>query len=300
MPPTPVWPRVGLLVNPTSGRGRARALGVTLSEQLTGSGHQVHALVAPDSTTARRVAHAAVHDGQVDVLAVVGGDGTAHLGVNACAGTDVPLAILPAGTGNDNARQLGLGRGDVTQVAGLIGAGHSRPIDAGRSGTHPDRWWLGVLGGGFDTIVNARAARFRRIHGTPRYLAAVAAELPGFRGIRYAVQVDDERVDTTAMLVAVANGGAFGGGMRVCPDARMDDGLLDVMILHQIGRGEFLKVFPRVFSGSHVRHPAVQLLRGARVQLEAADVHTEADGEPFLPMPVDLHAVPGAVQVCAP
>lgn len=300
MPPSPVWPRVGLLVNPTSGRGRAGVLGARLREQLVGSGHDVHDLYAADGPQARQVALAAVHDGRVDLLAVVGGDGTVHVGVNACAGTDVPLAILSAGSGNDNAGNLGLGRGDVGQVAALIGSGHTRRVDVGRSSSHPDRWWLGVLGGGFDTIVNARAARMRRLHGTPRYLAAVAAELPGFRGIRYAVQVDDVQVDTTAMLVAVANGGSFGGGMRVCPDARLDDGLLDVLVLHQIGRLEFLKVFPKVFSGRHVTHPAVQLLQGATVHLQAPGVHTQADGEEFLPLPVQVHVAAGALRVCAP
>ena len=292
--------RVGLLVNPLAGRGRARRLGARLADRLRELGHDVHAVIAHDQLSARSVSRQAVHSGRVDVLAVVGGDGTVHAGVNACAGTGVPLAIVAAGTGNDNARTLGLGRGDVEQTARLIASGHRRVIDAGRSLEHPDRWWLGVLGGGFDTIVSHRAQRITRLHGTPRYLAAVAAELPAFRGIRYAVHVDHERLDTTAMLVVVANGGTFGGGMRVCPQARLDDGLLDVLVLHQIGRWEFLKVFPTVFTGQHIGHPAIQLLRGRQVRLEAPGVHSEADGEPFLPLPVELEVVPGALQVCAP
>ena len=140
----------------------------------------------------------------------------------------------------------------------------------------------------------------RQLQGTPRYLAAVALELPRFTGIPYVVQVDDQRIETEAMLVAVANGGTFGGGMKVCPDASMTDGLFDVMILHKIGRGEFLRIFPKVFSGGHVSHPAVEILRGRRVHLEADGIDSQADGEDFLPLPVDLEVVPGALAVVAP
>ncbi len=295
--------RVGLLVNPASGDGRAQRLGARLRDVLLHSGHEVVDLAASDGASARQISRAAVHDGRIDALAVVGGDGTVHIGANACAGTGVPLAILAAGTGNDNARALGLGAGDVALTARLLGAARVKPVDLGRSrgiNGRADRWWLGVLGGGFDTVVNQRARRIRWVHGTARYVAAVAAELRTFRGFRYAVHVDGERIKTTAMLVAVGNGVAFGGGMRVCPDARMDDGLLDVTIVHQVSRREFVRVFPKVFRGAHVDHPAVHMLRGRTVRLAATGVRTQADGEDFLALPVTLEAAPAALRVCAP
>lgn len=299
--PTPALERVGLLVNPASGRGRATAHGQQLRERLTTAGHQVVELSRPDVDRARDAAAAAVSSGDIDVLAVVGGDGTAHLGANVCASTGVALAIVPAGTGNDNARGLGLPLADPPAVAGLITAGRIREIDAGRARTPTgDRWFLGVLGGGFDTVVNDRAARMRRVHGTARYVGAVLRELPTFRGIPYAVQVDGQRIETTAMLVAVANGPSFGSGMRVCPDAQFDDGLFDVLVLHRISVPQFLRVFPRVFSGRHVDHPAVQICRGSRVVLQAAGVSTQADGEPFLPLPLTLEVVPAALRVVVP
>jgi len=298
----PALTRVGIYANPTSGRGRAVALRADLGGRLTAAGHDVSFLDAPDVESARATTREAVHSGSVDVLAVVGGDGTVHLGTNACAGTDVPLLVVPGGTGNDNARVLGLHRGELDTLAGLVTRGQVRRVDVGRSRTPDgDRWWLGVLGGGFDTRVNDRGKRIRRLHGTARYLAAVAAELPSFRGIPYAVEVDGVRHETTAMLVAVGNGTSFGGGMQVCPDASMTDGLLDVMILHRVGRLEFLRIFPSVFSGGHVRHPAVQILRGRTVRLEAEGVRTtQADGEDFLPLPLELEVVPGALAVLAP
>ncbi len=298
----PALARVGIYANPTSGRGRSAALRTGLGDRLRAAGHDVVELNATSAEAARATTHDAVHAGELDALAVVGGDGTAHLGVNACAGTDVPLLIVPEGTGNDNARSLGLAKVDLDRLAGLVTSGSVRRIDAGRSRTPAgDRWWLGVLGGGFDTRVNDRGREFKRLHGTPRYLAAVAAELPSFRGIPYAVEIDGTRHETTAMLVAVGNGPSFGGGMKVCPDASMSDGLLDVMILHRVGRLEFLKIFPKVFSGGHVTHPAVEILRGRNVRLEAEGVRTtQADGEDFLPLPLDLEVAPDALAVIAP
>ncbi|MEI2764284.1 MAG: YegS/Rv2252/BmrU family lipid kinase [Dermatophilaceae bacterium] len=299
--PTPALQRVGLLVNPVSGRGRARAYGEAVRERLTGAGHRVLDVSGRDGAQAQARASAAVAAGDLDVLAVVGGDGTAHLGANVCAQTGIPLAIVAAGTGNDNARGLGLPRAEPTRMADLVTAGRLRDIDAGRARTdRGDRWFLGVLGGGFDTVVSDRAARMRWVHGTPRYVAAVLRELPTFRGIRYAVQVDDQRIETTAMLVAVANGRSFGAGMLVCPDAQVDDGLFDVMVLHRISVAEFLRVFPTVFSGRHVHHPAVEIRRGTRVVLEASGVRAQADGEPFESLPLTLEVVPGALRVVVP
>ncbi len=293
--------RIGLYANPVSGRGRSETAAAQLRGILADSGHIVLDITAQSAAEGRVRTFDAVRSGAIDALVVAGGDGTANLGANACAGTDIPLVVLPAGTGNDNARSLGMPRKDIPAIARLISDGRTRRIDAGRCVTADgELWWLGVLGGGFDTLVNTRGRSLTALHGTPRYLAAVALELPRFTGIPYVVQVDDQRIETEAMLVAVANGGTFGGGMKVCPDASMTDGLFDVMILHKIGRGEFLRIFPKVFSGGHVSHPAVEILRGRRVHLEADGIDSQADGEDFLPLPVDLEVVPGALAVVAP
>ena len=284
-----------------SGRGRAGATATALSIQLSEHGHSLLDLSGASAADAEQRSRAAVTAGQVDALAVVGGDGTVHLGTNACIGTGIPLAIVACGSGNDSARGLGLPRNDAAAMAKLISAGSVHTIDAGCGQTDAGtRYWLGVLGAGFDTIVNERAMRMRHLHGRARYLAAVLRELPTFRGIPYALEVDGQRVETDAMLVAVANGRSFGSGMLVCPDARLDDGLFDVLILHKVGRLEFLRVFPRVFSGRHVTHPAVEIRRARTVRLEAAGIHAEADGERFGALPLDLQVAPSAIRVVVP
>jgi diacylglycerol kinase (ATP) len=293
------FPRVGLLTNPTAGRGRGVAYGAQAAATLRAAGHEVVDLSGPDALTASHRAREALDAYRIDVLLVVGGDGMVHLGANLCAGGPTPLAVVAAGTGNDNARELGLPVREPVAAAALVTAGRTRVVDLGRCVTTSGetRWWIGVLGGGFDSVVNERAAGMRWPRGPMRYNVAVARELPVFRPIPYAITVDGERLATEAMLVAVANGPAFGGGMRVAPQASYDDGLLDVVILHRVSRAQFVRVFPRVFKGTHVTHPRVQILRGRRVRLEAPGIVTQADGERFEPLPLDLEVVPGALTV---
>ncbi|TQJ50828.1 YegS/Rv2252/BmrU family lipid kinase [Phycicoccus sp. SLBN-51] len=293
--------RIGLVVNPTSGKNRGGALGIEVANRLRAHGHEVLELSDETAEAARDRAIGAIAQG-IDVLAVAGGDGMVHLGVNLCADTKTPLAIIAAGTGNDIARGLGLPVHDPIAAADVVGSGIPREIDVVR---HVDargdvRWFAGVLGAGFDSLVNERANTWPWPKGRMRYNLAIARELPGFRAIPYAVTVDGVRHETAAMLVTVGNGQSYGGGMRVCPDASFDDGLLDVMVLHDISTLEFLKVFPTVFKGTHVRHPAVEILRGREVTLEAEGIVAYADGERFLPLPLTLEVVPAALTVMVP
>ena len=230
-------------------------------------------------------------------LVVVGGDGMAHLGTNLVAGTPTRLLIVAGGTGNDVARNLGLPVGDPAAAVALLEHGTTRAIDAGRvsHAEHGERWFAGVLGAGFDAVVNARAQRMRWPRGQMRYNLAILRELPVFRPIPYAVELDGRRFETRAMLVTVANTSSFGGGMRVSPDADVADGLLDVMIVHELSIPAFLRVFPKVFSGTHVNHPAVETHRATRVRLEADGIRSQADGESFADLPIDAEVVPGAL-----
>ncbi|WP_406830875.1 YegS/Rv2252/BmrU family lipid kinase [Pedococcus sp. KACC 23699] len=293
--------RIGLVVNPTSGKNRGMSLGLEVAQRMRAAGHEVLDLSDETYAAARDRALGAIAQG-IDVLAVVGGDGMAHLGINLAAETKVPLALIAAGTGNDIARGLGLPVHDPVRAADLVTTGVPRVIDAVCStdehgGT---RWFGGVLGAGFDSVVNERANTWPWPKGQMRYNLAILRELPTFRAIPYAVTVDGVRHEMRAMLVAVGNGPSYGGGMQVLPDARMDDGLVDVLVLHEISTLEFLKVFPKVFKGAHVGHPAVEILRGREVTLEAAGIIAYADGERFGPLPLTVQVVPGAVTVLTP
>jgi len=299
--PSTVKKRIGLVVNPTSGKNRGMALGIEVAQRMRAAGHEVLDLSDESYAAARDRALGAIAQG-LDVLAVVGGDGMVHLGVNLAAETKTPLAVIAAGTGNDVARGLGLPVHDPVRAADLVTTGVPRSIDAVRHvdvhGVH--RWYAGVLGAGFDSLVNERANTWPWPKGQMRYNLAILRELPLFHAIPYAVTVDGVRHETRAMLVVVANGPSYGGGMRIAPDARFDDGLADVVVLHEISTMEFLKVFPKVFSGRHLGHPAVEVLRGREVTLEADGIVAYADGERFAPLPLTLETVPGALTVLTP
>jgi diacylglycerol kinase (ATP) len=293
--------RVALVVNPTAGKGAGRRLGEQTRAALVAQGHEVLDVSAADYQTARERAGRAVADG-VSTLVVVGGDGMAHLGTNLVATTPTRLLIVAGGTGNDVATNLGLPVNDPAAAVALLEHGTTRAIDAGRVRQGPlgDRGFAGVLGAGFDAVVNARAQRMRWPRGQMRYNLAILRELPVFHAIPYAVEVDGQRIETRAMLVTVANTTSFGGGMRVSPDADVADGLFDVMIVHELSIPAFLRVFPKVFSGTHVSHPAVETHRGARVRLEADGIRSQADGESFTDLPIDAEVVPGALRVVVP
>lgn len=293
--------RIAVVVNPSSGKGTGAAMGEETSRRLGQAGHEVID-VSGTSYDAARTKAAAALSGGVDALVVVGGDGMVHLGVNLCAGTSVRLGVVAAGTGNDFASNLGLPIRDPAAAVGVILAGVTRAIDAGRvsAATGEVRWFGGVLGAGFDAVVAARAARMRWPRGAMRYNLAIARELPVFRPIPYVVELDGERLQTRAMLVAVANTSSFGGGMKVCPEADVADGLFDVLIVHELSIPAFLRVFPKVFSGTHVGHRAVEIRRARRVRLEAPGIQAQADGEPVAPLPLDVEVVPAALTVAVP
>lgn len=291
--------RIGLIVNPTAGKNTGATVGDEAVRLLRGCGHDLLDLSADTAAGARARASAAIAAGDIDRLVVAGGDGMVHLGVNLCAGTRVPLGIVASGTGNDIARELGLPVGDPAAAVARIHAGDPRPIDAVSltAGGGEAGWFAGVLAGGFDALVNERANRWAWPRGQMRYNLAILRELPGFRAIPYRLTLDGTLLEIEAMLVAVANGPAYGGGMQVVPTAVFDDGLLDVLVLSRISIPEFLRVFPKVFSGGHVDHPAVTIHRARSVRLEAAGIVGYADGERFAPLPLECTAVPGAVSV---
>lgn len=294
--------RIAIAVNPSAGKGRARALGVATGERLVQGGFDVLDVTGETAREAADRAASAVASG-VDALVVVGGDGMVNIGVNACAGTDTPLGVVAAGTGNDIAASLGLPLHDIARAVDVVLAGATRRIDAVRrvdwAGDGP-QWFAGVLCGGFDAVVNERANGWAWPRGRMRYNLAIARELPVFKPLKYELELDGETWVTEAMLVALGNGTRYGGGMRITPDARYDDGLLDVLVVGPMSLPRLLTVFPKVFSGSHVTHPAVTIRRARKVRLQTDAIVAYADGERFGPMPVEVEVAPMSLSVLVP
>ncbi|HEY6589467.1 MAG TPA: diacylglycerol kinase family protein [Actinomycetota bacterium] len=308
--------------NPTAGGGRAGRLAPQVVERLAGDGVEVDQHRTLSLEDARLAACQAA--GEVDAVVAIGGDGT----VGACAagladagvsggspggsggsggppgwspggsGVRAALAVIPAGGGNDAARSLGLPADDPLAAAGMLTRLRRRPADLA---TVDGRAYLNVAGAGFDSEVNRLAnQRLRWARGRPRYVGAVLAELVVGRTASFELALDGQPERLSGWLVAVANGPSYGGGMLVAPRASLADGLLEVVVIGAIGKLEFLRTFPKVFSGRHVDHPAVAVHRAARVDL-AADrpLAVYADGEPAGTLPATFEVRPAAVTVLA-
>lgn len=286
---------IALLTNPTAGHGRGARYRDAALARLRESGFVVRNLAGRDADEAADLARGCVADG-VEALVLCGGDGLVHLGVQAVAGTGVPLGLIPSGTGNDFARYLDLPRTDPVAAADRVIASRRRTIDLARSG---DRWFVTVLAAGFDAIVNERANAMTWPRGQMRYNLATLAELRTFRPIPYVLQLDGETVEHEAMLVAVGNGPSFGGGLRITEGALLDDGLLDVVVITRMSKPKLVRSYPRLFTG-RIDGVAEYVHRRVRsVTVAAPGIVSYADGERFGPLPLTVECVPGALHVIA-
>jgi diacylglycerol kinase (ATP) len=279
---------IALLVGPSSGSGRGPDEAAAFRRLVPGA----RLLEATSRDDALAHARKAVAEG-LDVLVAVGGDGTAHLALQAVAGTSTALAIVPTGTGNDLATELGVPL-TAAGTAEAVLAEEPTPVDAVQVG---DQWFACILGTGFDAAVNERANRMTWPRGRRRYDLATLLELRTFRPQPIHLTLDGERLDRTVMLVALGNGPSYGGGMRMCPGARLDDGLLDVVVVNTLARRRLVALFPKLFKGAHVTDRAVEVFRAAEVVLDGPPLAVYADGEAFGTLPLTCRVVPGAMQV---
>lgn len=285
------------IVNPVAGRGRTQKLLPELERAASAAGITLH--VSPEPGAPAKIARAATDDGH-DLVAC-GGDGLVTEVAGVAADTGRRLAIVPTGAGNDFARVLGYDHKHPLTAFDAIAHGHDKVVDLGRVN---DRWYTCVTASGFDAEANRWANTVRKLSGTTLYVAAVLRTLAVYKPHRFRLTVDGEVTETTAWLVAVGNGPAYAGGMRVTPAARLDDGLLDVTVVGAMSRPEFLWTFPKVFQGKHVGHPKVLTFRGEHVQLESLDpsipMEVYADGERVGPLPGTMEAVRDALNVRVP
>ena len=185
---------------------------------------------------------------------------------------------------------MGWNLDSISKQLDFVTTNQPTPIDLGMVDSE---WFGAILSTGFDSVVNERANTMSWPKGPMKYNLAIAMELPRLAAMSYTIELDTQLLQVEAMLIAVANGKSYGGGMQVCPDASITDGLFDVMILHPVSKLEFIKVFPKVFKGAHIDHPQVRIYRSARVSITSAAV-AYADGERIGGLPVRAECMAGA------
>jgi len=287
---------LALLTNPTAGKGRGTRTAAMALPRLLEAGYDVRSLAGRSPEEALDLARQCVADG-IEALVVCGGDGMVHLGAQAVTGTETPLGIIPAGTGNDVARYLDLPRSDPALAADVVARGKERTIDLARVGSV---YFVTVLAAGFDAIVNERANAMTWPKGQMRYNLATLAELRVLAPIPYVLELDgvEERLEAT--LVAVGNGPSFGGGLRITEGAVLDDGMLDVVVIKPLSKLGLLRTYPKLFKGTHVHHPQYRHHRVRRVTVAAPGIVAYADGERIGALPLTIEVAPGALRILVP
>jgi len=284
-----------LAINPVSGRGHARKRALVAKEYFSSLGIAVTLLEGESLINFRdKLVYELDHTSITGVVAF-GGDGFIHEILQHVVDRDIPLGVIPCGTGNDFARSIGVHRLSLTQQIELIAQSNTRSIDLGRV---DKTWFAAILSSGFDALVNERANIMQWPKGRMRYNIAMIEKILALRTHNYRMRLDGDVVDVEATLVTIANGPSYGGGMKVCPNAKLDDGLFDVMVLAKVTRTELLKVFPKVYSGRHVGHPAVTFYRCQEIEIIGSG-SSFADGEPISTLPLSAQCVSNALRVWA-
>jgi diacylglycerol kinase (ATP) len=281
-----------VVINPVSGAGKGAILGAEAAGFFASRGLPYQIITATSAEKLRSNLEDFLDSnlGAITGVIAVGGDGLAHLVLQMVVPRRIAFSVIPAGTGNDFVRALGW---DLADIKNQLNAVVSKPASAIDLGLVDSEWFGAVLSTGFDSVVNEKANTMKWPKGPMKYNFAIAMELPKFKPLKYTIELDNQVIETEAMLIAVGNGGSYGGGMKVCPDAVMNDGLFDVMVLRPVSKVEFVRVFPKVFSGKHVQHKQVEIYRTKRVSLHAPAI-AYADGERIGGLPVRAECMAGA------
>ncbi len=247
--------------------------------------------------------------GGAELVVVVGGDGTVNEVVNGVLQSDrggTELAVVPQGTGDDFARTFGIPT-KLDDALALAAGGTARPVDAGRAsfradGGQAERYFANFAGAGISGAIARRgAATSRRLGARAAYMWATVTVFARWRSVPMTIEADQERRQGPMFEVLVCNGAYAAGGMRVAPDAAPDDGLFDAVLIGDITKPDFVTTFPKIYKGTHVGHPKIEVLRARAVAVEAeAPLPVVLDGEQPGTTPARFEILPGALRVRSP
>ena len=282
---------VCLIVNPSAGGGRTARLLPAVEAALRGHGIAFRVERTHSIEHARELARSSLEAGEV--AAAMGGDGLISAVAGELRHTDGVLAVLPGGRGNDFARKLGVGTDPVAAATCSPRAASS----ASTSPTSTAAPTSGSRSSGLDSDAGDLANATRLKLGQLVYVYATLRAVRAWRPARWEVVIDGAARSFTGYSVAVANSGVFGGGMYLAPDAKLDDGLLDVVMIGDIPKRRYLGSLPKVFTGAHVREPGIEICRAREVAFHAdRPFNVQADGDPIADLPATVRVQPGALK----
>ncbi len=284
-----------LLVNPASAHGRAMKLLPLIEQQLDQRRIPFRVERTRGLEDGVERALRAVEANEVPV--VISGDGLLGAVGGAMAGAETPLGIIPGGRGNDLARVLGIPDDPAAAVA-VLSTGESRRIDVGEAN---GKRFLGIVSVGFDSECNRLANEVTIVRSNLVYVYSLFRTLLTWKPARFTIRSESERIRTSGYSISVANNSTFGGGMRIAPQAELDDGLLDVITVGEVGKLRFVANLRKVFNGTHIDDEQVSMFRASRVEITASrPFPVYADGEHLTELPVSVRVLPRALSVLAP
>ena len=285
-----------LIYNPAAGRGRTRKHEAEVEAALRARGAEVETYASRSAADLTRAAAEASRAGY-DRVVICGGDGTVHFALRDFDLARGTMAVVPLGSGDDFAHVIGV-PDSIEDACDVAVGGQVRSVDvATANGVR----YLGVAGLGFDSEVAAANRNVRFLRGSAVYFYAILRVLPRFRPHAVRIRSDDGWRNDTIMFAAVGNSRQYGGGIRIVPTASIDDGTLDVCIVHRTSRVQLLRTLPLAYSGAHVKRPYVELARGSEFHFESErPMEVYADGEPVTWTPVTFAIAAEKLRVMAP
>lgn len=284
-----------LVVNESAGKGKALYLANQFSKLLVNS-NQEFTLIHETSyeKTIEKLKSSLSTNSYKKVIAI-GGDGLVNLCLQYLARSGITLGVIPAGTGNDFARAVGVNGLSVNKIFDLYTKSDPAEIDLGLvKSQSSERWFVQVLSTGFDAEVNSRANKIRWPKGKSKYTIATVRTLARFRPITYEIEIDGHKFSQSAMLFTIANGETYGGGMRICPGASNSDGFFELLLVRPVSRFVLLTIFPKVFKGNHIPHQKIDTYRAKVVKISAS-TSSYADGEYVANLPITVTNVGNAL-----
>ena len=284
-----------LVANESAGKGKALQLASQFTDLLSQANQKFTLIIETSFEKTVEKLKTELSTNFYNKVIAVGGDGLVNLCIQHLAQSGVTLGVIPAGTGNDFARAVGVNEMSMTEVFNLYTKTDPVKIDLGhvKSSTN-EKWFVQVLSTGFDAEVNSRANKIKWPRGKSKYTIATVRTLARFKPINYKIDIDSRKFDQSAMLFTVANGETYGGGMRICPGASNSDGVFEILLVRPVSRFVLLTIFPKVFKGNHIPHRKIDTYR-AKVVTISAPTSAYADGEYVAHLPITVTNVGNAL-----
>jgi len=282
------------IVNPKAGKGKGKKIASLIHFFMKKYDTPYEVRFTTQKKEGEPLAKRAVEDGFEKIVAV-GGDGTIYEVLNGIIGKSVSLGIIPSGTGNDFARCLGIGL-NVEEALDIVVYGQEKSVDCGRAN---ERYFINVAGIGFDTETLKEVERLKKyLSGKWAYIAGVLKTLLTYKFKKTEIIIDGQVIHSEVLLIAIANGSSYGGGMKIAPDAINDDGLFDVCVIHRISKLKILKVFPTIFSGKHIHIKEVNMYKAKKISINSQlPTPVNLDGDIVGYTPLLLEIIPNAIKV---